>query len=226
MKPEVGPAVADTISTAKIPLIAVDVPHPNATYFGVDNYRVGFETGSELAAHALREWGGDAEWVVGLDLPSGCFGQHSGITGAFEGVRNSLVGVPDERFVRIKDCGSRNRSCSLVAEFLERNSYARHILIAAASDLCALGAADAVRNVKPEIDVAIVGQNCSIQVLEEMTMAESPLIGSVSHEASSYGHALIYLGLAILGGQAVAPYNYVNHRILTARSFVSALLPP
>jgi ribose transport system substrate-binding protein len=42
---EVAPIVADKIADAGIPLIAVDIPHPHATFFGVNNYRAGFEAG-------------------------------------------------------------------------------------------------------------------------------------------------------------------------------------
>jgi ribose transport system substrate-binding protein len=52
---------------------------------------------------------------------------------------------------------------------------------------------------------SIVGQDCIPEALDEMSTANSPLIGSVSHEAQSYGPRLIHLGLAILGGQRIAP---------------------
>ena len=42
----IAPIIADKIHGAGIPLIAVDIPHPHATFFGVDNYRVGREAGS------------------------------------------------------------------------------------------------------------------------------------------------------------------------------------
>jgi ribose transport system substrate-binding protein len=66
---EAAPVIADKIAAAKIPLIAIDIPHPHATYFGVDNYRVGYEAGEVLAAHALKLWDGKVDWVLGLDLP-------------------------------------------------------------------------------------------------------------------------------------------------------------
>jgi len=37
----------------------------------------------------------------------------------------------------------------------------------------------------------------------------------VSHETSSYGPSLLHLGLAILRGQTVPPYNYVAHKMVT-----------
>jgi len=41
------------------------------------------------------------------------------------------------------------------------------------------------------------------------------LIGSISHEVSTYGPRLIQLGLALLNGESVPPYNYVEHRLVS-----------
>ena len=57
----IAPILADKIYGAGIPLIAVDIPHPHATFFGVDNYRVGFEAGTFLAQHAKSSWRGKVE---------------------------------------------------------------------------------------------------------------------------------------------------------------------
>jgi ribose transport system substrate-binding protein len=67
-----------------------------------------------------------------------------------------------------------------------------------------------------------VGQDCIPEAVTEMKKPGSPLIGSVSHEASSYGPNLVHLGLAILRGQTVAPYNYVGHKMVTPQTLVGA----
>ena len=46
-------------------------------------------------------------------------------------------------------------------------------------------------------------------------MGQSPLVGSISHEVESYGPRLIQLGIALLRGNTVPPYNYVRHRAVT-----------
>ena len=221
---EVAPVIADKIAAAKIPLIAIDIPHPHATYFGVDNYRVGYEAGEVLAAHALKAWDGKVEWVLGLDLPEAGLLVQSRITGAFEGVRSGIADLPVECFVRIDGRGMRERSRKQVSDFLNRHPREKHILIAAATDTSALGALDAVRDGKREKHVAIVGQDCIVEAVEEMRKAGSPLVGSVSHEAGSYGPNLVHLGLALLRGQTVAPYNYVEHRMVTPESLNGAPL--
>jgi ribose transport system substrate-binding protein len=52
-------------------------------------------------------------------------------------------------------------------------------------------------------------------------MPSSPLIGSVSHEVNSYGSRLIHLGLAMINGDRIPPYNYVDHKLITAESLAT-----
>jgi ribose transport system substrate-binding protein len=215
---EAAPVIADKIAAAKIPMIAIDIPHPHATYFGVDNYRVGLEAGELLAGHALKEWEGKVDWVTGLDLPEAGLLVQSRMTGAFEGVRAGIPELPVECYVRMDGRGMRDLSRKLISDFLVRHPKERHILIAAATDTSALGALDGVRDRKREKNVAIVGQDCIAEAMEEMSKPASPLIGSVSHEAGSYGPNLVHLGLSLLRGQMVAPYNYVAHKMVTPQT--------
>jgi ribose transport system substrate-binding protein len=215
---EVAPVIGDKIANAKIPFIAIDIPHPHATYFGVDNYRVGIEAGELLAEYASVNWGGKVDWVIGLDLPEAGQLVQSRITGAFEGVRGGHPDLPEESFVRIDGRGMRDRSKKVIADFLQRHPKEKHILIAASTDSSALGAVDAVREHKREKHVVIVGQDCIADAITEMRRDKTPLIGSVSHETSSYGPSLIHLGLSLLRGQTMPPYNYVSHRMVTRDS--------
>ncbi|MDQ2833892.1 MAG: substrate-binding domain-containing protein [Acidobacteriota bacterium] len=217
---EVAPVIGDKIAGANIPLIAIDIPHPHATYFGVDNYRVGIEAGELLAAHATIHWEGKIDWVLGLDLPEAGQLVQSRMTGAFEGVRSGHPELPVEVFVRMDGRGMRERSRKLVSDFLQRHPKDRRILIAAATDSSALGAVDAVREQKRDKHVVIVGQDCIAEAVQEMRRERSPMIGSVSHETSSYGPSLIHLGLSLLRGQTVPPYNYVAHRMVTRESLL------
>ena len=216
----IAPIIADKINGAGIPLIAVDIPHPHATFFGVDNYRVGFEAGTCLAHHARANWAGKVSWVVGLDIQEAGPLVHSRITGAFAGIRSKLPGLRDESYVLLDGEGLRGKSHRLTLDFLRRHPKDQGVLIAAATDTSGLGALKAVREAKREKAVAIVGQDCIPEALDEMGIPGSPLIGSVSHEAGSYGPRLIQLGLALLNGQMIPPYNYVKHKLITAASLV------
>ncbi len=110
------------------------------------------------------------------------------------------------------DCATR--AIGWCSTFLRRHPRDRHILIAAATDTSALGAVQASRELKRTQHVAVVGQDCIEDAITEMDAPRTPLIGSISHEAHTYGTRLIHLGLAMLAGQSVPPYNYVDHRIV------------
>ena len=210
----VGPMIAHILKRADIPLVAIDVPHPSATYFGVDNFEVGFEAGSLLADHAINQWNGKVDWVLGIGFAeAGSFVQ-SRITGAFQGVRQRLENIPADRFVQLEGRGMRPASFSAVSEFLRKHRKGQRILVAAATDSSALGVLDAARKARREADFAIAGQDCIPEVLAEMKKG-SAIIGSISHEVESYGPKLIQIGIALMRGSTVPPYNYVRHRAVT-----------
>ena len=53
-------------------------------------------------------------------------------------------------------------------------------------------------------------------LFRSMQRPGSPAIASISHEVGRYGPRLIELGLALLRGETVAPYNYVEQKAITA----------
>ena len=198
-----APRVAHIFKKADIPLVAIDVPHPNSTYFGVDNFEVGYEAASVLANYAQRKWKGKVDRVVNR------------ITGAFDGIRERFKELVPEQFVQIEGRGMREASKRAMGELLRGCRAGELTLVAAATDSSALGVLDAVREAGQEENFAIVGQDCIPEVMEEMRRGTSAIVGSISHEPETYGPRLIQLGIAILRGYTVPPYNYVHHKAVT-----------
>ncbi len=217
----VAPRIAHIFRKADIPLIAIDVPHPNSTYFGVDNFEAGHEVGAILVNHAQRKWNGHVDRVIGVGFSeAGSFVQ-SRITGAFDGIRERLPDLTPEQFVQIEGRGMREASRKAMNELLQGHHAGEHILVAATTDSSALGVLDAARELKCEQDFAIAGQDCIPEMLEEMQSGKSALVGSISHEVETYGPRLIQLGIALLRGNIVPPYNYVRHRAVTPETLAA-----
>ncbi|MGH9370153.1 MAG: substrate-binding domain-containing protein, partial [Vicinamibacterales bacterium] len=63
-----APAIASAYHQAGIPMIAIDIPHPGATYFGANNYDAGLMAGRHLARWAKQHWGGQADELLLLEL--------------------------------------------------------------------------------------------------------------------------------------------------------------
>jgi ribose transport system substrate-binding protein len=217
----VTPRIAHIFKRAEIPLIAIDVPHPNSTYFGVDNFEAGYEVGTLLAQYAQFKWKGSVDRVVGVGFgEAGSFVQ-SRISGAFDGIRERLPDLPPETFVQIEGRGMREPSRKAMLALIRDHRPGERILVAATTDSSALGALDAARELDCEQDFAIVGQDCIPEVLKEMSSGRGALIGSISHEVETYGPRLIQLGIALLRGNIVPPYNYVRHRAVTPETLAA-----
>lgn len=213
-----APRVSHIFKKAEIPMVAIDVPHPNSTYFGVDNFEIGYEAAALLSQYAQRQWKGKVGRVVGVGFrEAGSFVQHR-ITGAFDGIRERFKELGADRFVQIEGRGMREASHRAMTAYLQERKAGELTLVAAANDTSALGVLDAVREAGREANFAIVGQDCIPEVLEEMQRQPSAIVGSISHEAETYGPRLIQLGISILRGYTVPPYNYVHHRAVSPDS--------
>jgi ribose transport system substrate-binding protein len=145
----------------------------------------------------------------------------SRITGAFDGIRERIPDLTSDRFVQIEGRGMRESSQKAMREMLKGHRKGERILVAAATDSSALGVLDAARELGCEQDFAIVGQDCIPEALAEMSSGKSALIGSISHEVETYGPRLIQLGIALLRGNIVPPYNYVRHRAVTPETLIA-----
>ena len=217
----VAPRIAHIFKRADIPLIAIDVPHPNSTYFGVDNFEAGYEAGTLLAQYAQFNWQGRVDRVIGVGFKeAGSFVQ-SRIAGAFDGIQERFPGLTPDRFLQIEGRGLREASRNAMREVLREHRLGEQILVAAITDSSALGVLEAARELGCEQDFAIAGQDCIPEALDEMSSGKSALIGSISHEVETYGPRLIQLGIALLRGNIVPPYNYVRHRAVTPETLAA-----
>lgn len=211
--PEMGPMIAHLLSTEGVAIIAVDTPIPHATYFGLDHYSVGIDMGAHLARHAATQWHGERITVLGLGSEAATPLYRNLIAGTFEGVHTVLPDLPSRAFIRAQG----ERDCAgTTAEFLHSLHPGEKLLIAAGSDIDGMHALAAARSLGRQKDVAILSCGCTADTVSEMRDPSSPWIGSVSLEANLYGSIVIDLGLSILRGNKVQPYNFVPHRLITA----------
>jgi ribose transport system substrate-binding protein len=105
-----------------------------------------------------------------------------------------------------------------------RESRAHHVLVAAANDPSALGAARAFQERGRAATCAIVGQNAEPDARAELREARTPLIASVGYFPEKYGDGVIKLALNLLSQKPVPPAVFVRHQIV-ARENVDHLYP-
>jgi len=64
----IAPAIASKYLEANIPFIAIDIPHPGATYFGANNYQAGLMAGQYMGRWAKKNWNGEVEEILLIEL--------------------------------------------------------------------------------------------------------------------------------------------------------------
>jgi ribose transport system substrate-binding protein len=210
----VAPAIASKYLEAGIPLIAIDIPHPSATYFGANNYAAGLLAGRHLGTWARQHWGGEVDEVLVLELARAGSLLRARMRGVVAGIKETLREVEGRPFVSLDGDGQFKTSLERVRKHL-RESKGRHVLVGAANDPSALGAARAFQEAGRATTCAIVGQNAEPDARVELREPRTPLVGSVGYFPEKYGDGLLRLALDILGGKPVPPAVFVRHHLIT-----------
>jgi len=210
----IAPSIASKYLEANIPFIAIDIPHPGATYFGANNYRAGFMAGTYLGRWAKRHWDGDVEEVLLIELQRAGSLPKARMRGVLTGITES-VRLPDRtRTISLDGDGQFQTSLDRVRKHL-RESKSKRILVGAANDSSALGALRAFQEAGRASDAVIVGQNGEPEARSELRSPHTRLIASVAYFPEKYGDGLIRLALDILAHKAVSPAVFTNHQIIT-----------
>jgi ribose transport system substrate-binding protein len=211
-----APAIASRYLEAQIPIIAIDIPHPGATYFGADNYQAGLLAGRHLGKWARGRWHGRIDEILVLELaPAGSL-VHARISGAITGIREALRDTAQSTpVVALDGDGQFRTSLDKVRRHL-RESGAERVLVAAANDPSALGAARAFQEAGRADCCAVVGQNGEPDARAELREERTPLIGTVGFFPENYGDPLIKLALDLLSRRPTPPAIFIRHQLITA----------
>ena len=210
----VAAAIAAKYHEARIPLIAIDIPHPGATYFGANNYEAGLLAGRYLGKWARQRWDGHADEVLLVELARAGSLPASRIRGAVAGLREVLHDAARWPVVSVDGDGQFKTALERVRRHL-RGAKGKQILIAAANDPSALGAARAVEEAGLLDSCAIAGQNAEPDARAELRRPRTPLVASIGYFPEKYGDGLIRLALDILARRPVSPAAFVRHQIIT-----------
>jgi ribose transport system substrate-binding protein len=207
--------LAKIFQDASIPVIALEIPQPNAYYFGANNIQAGMIAGRYLARLALAKWNGDFDDLVLLELPKAGYLPNARILGSCLGLLEQIVWL-DERHIKVLNTdGHFDKAYSLMRKFLRR-SHSTKLLVSAINDPSALGALQAFREAGREDQGFIVGHNASSESHSELARRDSAFIGSVGYFPERYGEGVIALALDILEKKPTRRATFVRHEMITS----------
>jgi ribose transport system substrate-binding protein len=212
---QAGNVIMDKLKRAGIPVIAVDIPLPGATFYGADNYRAGYMAGEALGRWIKGNWQGHL--AILLKLETSRVGPLTGarLQGLHEGLESVVGPIAPERVLALDSPVIVDEAESFILDLLPSLPTNVQIAIIAINDDAAVGALAAFEKVGRLHQVVAVGQNADQIGRAALRRPGFPFVGSTQYAPEHYGEQLLELALKILNGEAVPPAIYNQHVFIT-----------
>jgi ribose transport system substrate-binding protein len=218
-----APAIASKFLEAGIPMIAIDIPHPGASYFGANNYEAGLVGGRHLGRWANKFWQGLVDEILLLEIRRAGSVPQTRVLGMLVGITEMLKPTYQGKVTNLDGDGQFRTALECVRKHL-RSAKSRRILVGAANDPSALGALRAFQEAGRAGECAIVSHNAEPEGRAELRDPQSRLIGSVAYFPEKYGPDIMRLALDILERKPSSPAVFVKHQLITPEN-VNHLYP-
>lgn len=218
-----APEVAAKFQNAGVPILAIDIPYPGATYFGADNHLAGLMGGRCLGQYAAHQWQGAVDEILLLEIARSGPVVRTRVEGIVDGIKDSFPGAAKCRLIRLDTQGEFGPALECVRKYL-RGSIPRHVLVGAANDSSALGALRAFQECGRSAHCTIVGEGGEPEARAEMRENGTRLIGSVAFFPERYGDAIVRIATDVLLGKSTTSAAYTTHQLVTPEN-VNRLYP-
>jgi ribose transport system substrate-binding protein len=208
--------IAEIFRDAGIPVIAIDIPVPGATYYGADNYAAGKLAGAGLVEAANEKWGGTVDLLM-VEKQSGA-GQEllqQRTLGIIAGAKEALPTLTDDQIIQFEGGANVDAAAEAVATTLTANPDKRNILIGMLGDSSAIAASNQAQDAGRADQVLTAGQGGDNVALEALKGAETSFVGTADYRPTKYGDDLIPLACDLLAGKQIPPEVFVSHVFLT-----------
>lgn len=214
---EVAPVVAAKYRDAGIPMIAIDIPHPGATYYGANNYEAGLIAGKYLGRWVKEHWHSEIDEILLLELKRAGNLPRMRLSGLLVGLNLVLPTAASCRVTYLDGDGELGTSFEAVRKHL-RTSHSRRVVVGGINDPSVLGALRAFEEAGRAENCVVIGQNASPEGRSELREPKTRFVGSVAYFPEKYGENLIRVSLEILNQRPVPPAVFVEHKLITATS--------
>jgi ribose transport system substrate-binding protein len=213
----VAPAVSRVWDKAHIPMVNVDVWHPDGIFFGANNYTSGTVAGRAAGTFAKKQWGCKDLWIfLGEHKEEGAAADLR-LSGFADGVQEICGALPSKQISReIMAAGTADQAITVTTDWLTGHPQATHILSTSIDDERATGIAKAL--VASRRDGYAVGQGCDtvgINAVKSAATAKNHYLGCVAFFPDKYPDYLVPIALDVLEGKPVPQEIHIAHRFLT-----------
>ena len=193
-----------------IPVITIDVWHPNAIFFGADNYASGALAGVNTGRYASETW--NCEGVHVLLAQNLTAGEVPDLrTSGFADGAQAVCGG-DVPVSRINVDGSPVGAFEATRNWLEGNPGAEHVLATSLDDVVAVPMSRAMKQAGRSGVAAGHGADpSSIERLREGPPEQTRFLGSVAYFPELYGLYVVAALIDVLEGRPVPQEIHMDH---------------
>jgi ribose transport system substrate-binding protein len=211
----IGAKLSNLFREASIPLIAIEIPHPGAAFFGVDNHKVGLMAGRALMRAAQREWNGECDEVILLDLEIAGSVPHLRLSSAQSVLSKGLTG----KYVttHLESRGEFVRAFEITRRHLQF-SPKRRTLLTGVNDFAVLGALRAFEEAGRSNVCVAIGLGATPEARRELRLPKTRLAGSVGFFPERYGKSVLALALDILHQKSIPAAIYAPVQLITRQN--------
>ncbi|RME45426.1 MAG: sugar ABC transporter substrate-binding protein [Chloroflexi bacterium] len=207
-----GNVIMDKFRREGIPVIAIDIPMPGATFFGADNYRAGYMAGEAAAKWVKENWDGQVDAVLSLELPQSGPIPAARMQGQLDGLLNNLdIEVPEDMIFHLDSKNTQDEAFRVVSDTLPKIPDARHVVAVNINEGTALGTLAAFEAAGRKDDIVVVAQGADPSGQDEIAKEGSRHLGSTAYFPERYGEWIIPAMLDLLECKPVPPAIYVDH---------------
>lgn len=213
-----GATIMQKMNDAGIKVVAIDIPMPGATFFGVNNPRAGFMGGSYLAQAAIAKWGIDkvkTGYFIEGELPQSGPIPAMRTGGQVAGFLASVPGFDPSHVLKFDSKNTLEESFTQTNSLLGKIPAGVPIMGTAINDQATTGILRAVKEAGRGDDVLVVGLGAD----EKDTLAGEPaFVASVGSFPERYGNWLLPIALETLDGKKLPPSVLINHVMVTKQN--------
>ncbi|MEO1024512.1 MAG: sugar ABC transporter substrate-binding protein [Pseudomonadota bacterium] len=212
-------SVMNIFNEAGIPVMSVDVIHPNAIFLGADNYASGLIGGQAAAEHA-KALGrcGDVSVLVGINPGEG-EAANERLAGFVDGVQTVCGALPADRIDdELIDAGTTDQALTVVTDWLTAHPEAGFVLATAIDDPRGFGMSNALAQAGREGVAVGIGCDEVGVAATRVPVKENHFLGCVAYFPEKYPDYAVSIAADILEGKAVPQEVHLEHVFLTEES--------
>ncbi len=213
----VAPTIMEKMDEAGVPVIAVDIEHPGAIYFGANNYGVGPIVGKYMGELVKEKWGESDALLIIEDSISGetVLARTDNVV---DGFREVFPDYADDKIFYIDGGQDPTEAQEMTSNFLSAHPDFEKIAIAPAHSTYRIGAQAAIETANRETNCLMVSQG-EYDYFEYLDATpEAPewevYAGTLVYDFKNYGNYCMSIIDKLEAGEAVEEFNYPNHYMI------------